>query len=151
MNPSDPIFLECLVQIKQDEGFRAHAYVCPAGALTIGFGRNIDQDRGGPGISEAEAAVLLSNDISACTADLMKVFPAWPTFGTRRQATLVNLRYQLGPHRFRGFKNMIACINNSDWAGAARELRSSALAKQTPSRTLRRAEEIASGLSQGKP
>ena len=144
MSPDDDIFLECLVQIKKDEGFRAHAYVCPAGALTIGFGRNVDEDRGGPGITEAEAAVMLSNDITACDDDLRSLFPAWDTMSPRRRATLVNLRFQLGPHRFRGFKNMVACVNHGDWSGAARELRDSTMYRDrgTHARTERRASEL---------
>lgn len=142
-NPSDPIFLECLVQIKADEGFRSHAYVCPAGALTVGYGRNIDT--GGPGITDAEAQVLLSNDISECDADLAKVFAGWSGFSLRRRATLVNLRFQLGPSRFRAFRKMIAAIENGDWAEAAKELRDSNLARQTPGRTLRRAAELEQG------
>ena len=142
-NPSDPIFLECLVQIKADEGFRSHAYVCPAGALTVGYGRNIDT--GGPGITDAEAQVLLSNAISECDADLAKVFSGWSGFSLRRRATLVNLRFQLGPSRFRAFRKMIPAIENGDWAEAAKELRDSNLARQTPGRTLRRADELEQG------
>ena len=142
MNPSDPIFLECLIQIKQDEGFESHARKCPAGALTIGYGRNVDADYGGPGITEAEGQVLLSNDITICDDDLRKVFPKWDEFTLRRRSTLLNLRYQLGPSRFRGFKNMIACIHHGDWTGAARELRDSKLHRETPKRTERRAQEL---------
>lgn len=143
MNPSDPIFLECLVQIKMDEGFRNKAYVCPAGKLTIGYGRNIDVD--GPGISEAEGQVLLNNDITECDEDLRKVFSNWDTLSVRVRSTLVNLRYQLGPARFRGFRKMIAAIEKGDLPEAARELRDSNLARQTPARTLRRASELEQG------
>ena len=143
MNPSDPIFLECLVQIKQDEGFRNSAYVCPAGALTIGYGRNIDT--GGAGISEAEGQVLLSNDITLCDDDLRGLFQNWDTLSVRARATLVNLRFQLGPSRFRAFRKMVAAIQNGDFVEAAKELRDSALAKQTPARTLRRAAELEQG------
>lgn len=143
MNPSDPIFLECLVQIKEDEGFRSQAYVCPAGALTIGYGRNIDT--GGPGITEAEGQVLLSNDITACDADLRKVFSGWDGFSLRHRATLLNLRFQLGPARFRAFRKMIAAIDKGDWLEAAKELADSNLARQTPQRTGRRVRELEQG------
>lgn len=144
MNPSDPIFLECLVQIKDDEGFEDKARPCPAGFLTIGYGRNVDPN-GGKGITEAEAQVLLSNDITECDADLRKVFAAWDTFSLRRKATLLNLRFQLGPSRFRGFRKMIAAIEKDDWELAAAELRDSHLMTQTPRRTSRRAGELEQG------
>lgn len=143
MNPSDPIFLECLVQIKQDEGFRARAYVCPAGKLTIGYGRNISET--GPGITGSEAEVLLSNDITACDADCRALYPGWDTFSLRRKATLVNLRFQLGGSGLRGFRKMNAAINAGDWETAARELADSALMTQTPNRTSRRVREIEEG------
>ena len=63
----------------------------------------------------------------------------------RRRATLVNLRFQLGPSRFRAFRKMIAAIENGDWPEAAKELRDSNLARQTPGRTLRRADELEQG------
>lgn len=144
MNPSDPIFLECLVQIKEDEGFRSHAYVCPEGFLTIGYGRNIDPN-GGKGISKEEGQAQLFNDITECDEDLRKVFAAWDTFSLRRKATLLNLRFQLGPSRFRGFRKMIAAIEKDDWELAAAELRDSHLMTQTPRRTSRRASELEQG------
>lgn len=144
MNPSDPIFLECLVQIKEDEGFSSHAYLCPSGFLTIGYGRNVDPN-GGKGITEAEGQVLLSNDITECDDDLRRVFAAWDSFSLRRRATLLNLRFQLGPSRFRGFRKMIAAIEKGDWEQAASELRDSHMMTQAPRRTGRRANELEQG------
>jgi lysozyme len=143
VSPRDDIFIECLVQIKQDEGFRNSAYVCPAGALTIGYGRNIDT--GGAGITEAEGQVLLANDITACDDDLRGLFRNWDSLSARVRATLINLRFQLGPSRFRAFRKMIAAIQNGDFVEAARQLRDSNLARQTPGRTLRRAAELEQG------
>jgi lysozyme len=147
VNPSDSIFLECLCQLKADEGFRAGVYVCPAGALTIGYGRNVDTDKGGPGITTAEAEVMLSNDITTCDDDLRKLFAGWDGFGVRRRAALVNLRYQLGPHRLRAFSNMISAINGGDWPAAAFHLRDSAMYRDrgTHGRTERRAKELEQG------
>jgi len=147
VNPTDDIFLECLVQLKQDEGFRGGVYVCPAGALTIGYGRNVDTDKGGPGITKAEGEVMLSNDITACDDDLRTLFPDYAEYSHRRRATLVNLRYQLGPYRLRKFANMVAAIQAGDWYGAARELRDSAMYRDrgTHARTERRAKELEQG------
>lgn len=48
--------------VKQFEGFRAEAYYCPAGKLTIGYGhtRGVSQ---GDGITENEAEELLLEDL----------------------------------------------------------------------------------------
>jgi lysozyme len=46
-------------QIKRHEGKRLNPYVCSAGKLTIGYGRNLE-DRG---ITDDEALLMLHNDI----------------------------------------------------------------------------------------
>ncbi|HBG39910.1 MAG TPA: lysozyme [Porphyromonadaceae bacterium] len=48
--------------IKQHEGFVPHAYRCPAGVWTIGYGHTGEVKRGDM-ISKAEAEVLLRKDI----------------------------------------------------------------------------------------
>ena len=53
-------------QLRRDEGFRPYPYLCTGGALTIGYGRNIARDKGGPGLAEVEAAFMLRNDVAAC-------------------------------------------------------------------------------------
>lgn len=140
-------------QIRQDEGFRSHVYVCPAGFLTIGYGRNVDTT--GPGITEPEAAALLANDLAACAADLASLFPGWPGFSLQRQATLINLRFQLGARGFRGFGGMVKAIQAGDWPRAASEVAwrnpdvsprvPSPLMTQTPGRTSRRVRELEQG------
>ena len=49
-------------QLIRHEGLRLTPYRCPAGRLTIGVGRNLEEK----GISEQEAMVLLENDNKAC-------------------------------------------------------------------------------------
>lgn len=48
--------------LKQEEGFKPHAYKDSLGYLTIGYGRMIDERLGGY-LSEEEAGFLLENDI----------------------------------------------------------------------------------------
>lgn len=145
MSPLDDAHARAREQLKLDEGYRRHAYVCPAGAITVGYGRNIDKDAGGPGISAEEAGQLLDNDIAACGNDLSALFPAWVAFSHVRKAALINLRYQLGPARFRAFRKMIAAIDKGDWLTAAAELADSNIMKQTPIRTARRVNELEIG------
>lgn len=49
--------------IKSFEGFKARAYLCPAGILTIGYGSTGPHVRRGMAITEAEALVLLDRDL----------------------------------------------------------------------------------------
>jgi len=98
-------------QIKQDEGLRLKPYRCTAGKLTIAYGRNLE----GRGITIEEAELMLTNDIVDCLADLRRVFAGFDTLNDNRKGALLNMRYQLGPNRFKGFKNMIAAIKQNDW------------------------------------
>ena len=138
----------CLNQIPQDEQSGKHAqypYVCPAGALTIGWGRNIDRTHGGKGISLATANQMLAEDLDECADDLAAIFSRWGDFSDRRKAALVNVRFQVGPGGFRKFRLMIAAIDRGDWDAAADQLLNSALHQQATARTVRRAGELRQG------
>ena len=108
-------------QLINHEGLRQHPYRCTAGKLSIGVGRNLDD----VGITAEEAYFLLFNDIAGCKKDLQDIFPAWATFSIGRQWALIDLRFNLGPVRFRGFNRMIAAIRTGDWSRAAAELKES--------------------------
>ena len=56
--------------IIKHEGLKLKPYICPAGKITIGVGRNIEDN----GISEDEAMYLLNNDIKRCKTELMEIF-----------------------------------------------------------------------------
>ena len=49
----------------------------------------------------------------------------WEAFTEGRRRALLDLRFNLGPQKFRGFKKMIRAIHSGDWAGAAVELKNS--------------------------
>ena len=51
------------------EGLKLRAYLCPAGKITVGVGRNLED----AGISEKEALFLLDNDIEQMTARVAKM------------------------------------------------------------------------------
>ena len=108
-------------QLIHHEGLRLHPYRCTAGKLTIGVGRNIEDN----GITRDEAMYMLENDIQQCFADLAELFPDFQKFSSARQYALVDLRFNLGPNRFRSFRRMIAAIREQDWEEAAIELKDS--------------------------
>lgn len=72
-------------KIKRHEGLKLKPYRCTANKLTIGYGRNIDD----VGISEAEAEVLLSNDLERCANEVAKHVDAFDKLNDARQAVLV--------------------------------------------------------------
>jgi lysozyme len=128
--------------IRSHEGYRRFVYRCPAGFATVGIGRNIDQ--GGKGVSEEESLFLLEQDVSECIDDLSS-FSWWHDLNDARQAALVDMRFNLGPSRFRRFKKMIAAIDDGDFREAARQMLDSRAAQQTGSRYVTLAKMLSSG------
>jgi len=108
-------------QLVKHEGIRLTPYHCPAGKLTIGVGRNLEDK----GITEKEALVLLENDIEECRRDLEEIFQGFDLLPESVQLVLVDMRFNLGPNRFRNFKRMIAAVKNQDFNLAAEEMRNS--------------------------
>ena len=140
--------MDLFERIKRDEGFRRHGYRDHLGVLTIGYGRNIDAEAGGPGITESEASILLARDLDGAERDLQLIFPRWAEFNQVRQQALVNMRFQLGPTRFRSFRRMIRAINAGRWVLASQEALDSRWAGQTPGRAYRIARELRTGVVQ---
>jgi lysozyme len=101
-----------------DEGMVLKPYRCSSGKLTIGVGRNIED----VGISEDEARYLLRNDIRNCIADLNSMNIYRTDLSLNRWCVLVNMRFNLGPNRFRQFKKMLSAIYLKDFEKAADEM-----------------------------
>lgn len=109
-------------QLIEHEGLGKKVYTCPAGRLTIGVGRNLE-DRG---ITEEEALFLLANDIRECEEDLRKIFDNYDGLDQARKQVLIDMRFNLGPNRFRNFRKMIAAVQGRDFKRAAEEMKDSA-------------------------
>jgi len=117
----------------KDEGLRLKPYRCTAGKLSIGVGRNIEDK----GISEKEAVFLLGNDISECVDDLSSLFDDFLQLPENIQHVLINMRFQLGPKGFRGFRMMIKAVKAADWPEMIRQMKDSSWYVQTPNRANR--------------
>ena len=117
-----------------EEGFRAHSYVCTAGAITVA---------GGLGISEDEAQLMLKNDITRCINELENL--SWfNDLDSKRQSVIIHLNFWIGTPRMLMFKNMITALQAGDFNLAASELLDSKLARDIPARATRLAEELRS-------
>lgn len=101
-----------------DEGYALKPYRCPAGKLTIGVGRNLED----VGMSPREVMDMLDHDVDGAVADLAGSFPWFVTLDAVRQRAVVNLRFNLGPKRFRTFKKFLAAMAAGDYDTAAEEL-----------------------------
>lgn len=112
------------------EGEQLKVYRCPAGKLTIGVGRNLED----LGITVSESRYLLANDILRVARELDESFPWWRGFSDVRQAVLIDMCFNLGMPRLKGFRLMLAAIEGGDWSEAARQMRDSKWAADVKTR-----------------
>ena len=132
-------------QLILHEGLRLKVYRCPAGYWTIGVGRNLEAkslSRGEQqyilgcdgltpqqvigllkrrGITKEEALLLLAHDIEDCEQDL-KQFDWFDRLDPVRKKVVIDMRFNLGPGGFRGFKKMITALVRGDYKAAAAEM-----------------------------
>lgn len=132
-----------VAQLKRHEGVKSHAYKCTANMITVGVGRNIDEN-GGIGLSDDEINYLLENDIKRCKQELIAL--SWFTdLDSVRQDALVNLCFNLGLTRLMGFNNAMAAMAEGDYERAADEFYDSRWAKQVKSRADEVCEMVRTG------
>ncbi len=122
------------------EGLKLKPYRDSMGKLTIGIGRNLDDD----GISDDEALFLLTNDIHRCELQL-KSYPWYIFQPPIVQKALINMCFNLGIDKLLGFKNMIAALNDKDYTRASLEALDSKWAIEVG----RRAKDIALMIREG--
>ena len=114
---------EGLALIRRFEGFRAHAYKCPAGVWTIGYGHT--EGAGPPAvvngmtISEAEAERLLAADAGTFAKGVAASLTR-PLSDTQFSA-LVSFAYNAGLGNFRK-SSVRAAVNAGDLAAVPRRL-----------------------------
>lgn len=132
-------------QLRLHEGFVSYVYEdnTPDKYLTIGIGRLVDQRAGG-GITEDEALFLLEHDIQKAVA-FAEGYSWYSGLDDVRQNAVIEMIFNLGPNRFRGFKKMIAAIEAGDFDEAAEQALDSKWAVQVGNRALRLSEQMRSG------
>lgn len=128
-------------RIIRHEGLRLKPYRCTAGKLTIGVGRNIEDN----GISKEEADFMLMNDIAQCYKELQQNYPWEKDLSPRRRGVLVEMIFNMGIARFKKFQNMLLACQRGDFETAAKEALDSAWHKQVG----KRAEVLAQVLKEG--
>lgn len=127
--------------IKPEESLQLKPYQCPAGKLTIGYGRNLEDN----GITEEEAEVLLENDIETAALALKNVYPWYTGLNYVRQAVLIDMVYNLGFSGFMKFRHMLKALAQGNYRQASVEMLNSAWSKQVGKRAARLAERMYTG------
>lgn len=127
--------------LEKEEGFRARPYRCTAGALTVGFGTNLDA-----GITRRQAEALMTLEIEEDILPVLrKNLPWFDTLNEVRQTVLISMAYQMGTKGLLGFKTTLMYIGQGNYAAAATQMLSSKWARQTPNRARRQAEMMRTG------
>lgn len=130
--------------IRDEGGYQQYAYQDSLGLWTVGYGRCIDRHRG-KGISEAEAALLLDNDIRDTVGELMTALPWFPQLDEVRQGVLINMAFNLGVAGLLEFKATLAEVKAGRWMEAAGHMMQSKWATQVGNRAKRLATQMMTG------
>lgn len=135
--------MSLLENIKAHEGFRDHIYKDSLGKATIGYGFLVsalspDELALNNGKTEPMSKEVAEKILNLKVAKLQKrVFQCLSWLQSKPQNvqdTLVEIAYQLGLAGLMGFHHTLSCIEASDYAQAARNLKASLLYRQTPKR-----------------
>lgn len=138
------------------EGLRLKPYICPAGKLTIGIGRNTEENpftkeelaRIGNwknGITREQAYWLCQNDIERCIKELRNNLIWFEKLDAERKYALIDLCFQLGIIGLLKFKRTLGSIAVGNYELAAEQVLESKYAKQTPDRAKRISNLIKTG------
>lgn len=129
------------LQMVRAEGNKGRIYQDSEGNWSGGIGRNLSQN----GLYPSEVALMFDNDTTLVLSDLRTAFPWWLSIDDVRQRAFAEMRFNLGPLRFRMFVKMLAAAAIADWATASAEIEHSEAATQLPSRYARIAAMIRTG------
>jgi len=128
-------------QIRMHEGVEYKVYLDTKGISTIGVGRNLE----GRGLSADEVDYLLGNDLDICVDELNKSFKWYAGLDDIRKRVLVDMAFNLGMPRLKGFVKMLEEIKKENWSEAAIEMLESRWADQVGNRASRLSEMMETG------
>jgi lysozyme len=128
-------------QLRMHEGVENKVYLDTEGIETIGVGRNL-KDRG---LTNDEIDFLLDGDIKICVKELEQTFDWYDDLDDIRKRVLIDMMFNLGMPRLKGFANMLKAIEAGAWKNAAVEMLDSKWAEQVGNRASRLSEMMETG------
>jgi lysozyme len=129
--------------LRRHEGVRNFVYVCSEGYETIGVGRNIADS--GLGLSDDEVDYLLDNDIKRVREELNDEYYWFGALNDARQEAMIDISFNLGQTRLRGFKKALDAMSTEDFDRAADEFMDSKWSEQVGNRATEVTEMIRTG------
>lgn len=101
---------------KEFEGCRLKPYKCPAGKLTIGYGRNLDD----VGISQAEADMMFERDFAKAEADVRDLCKEFDInvddLIEQRFYVLTDMCFNIGKGGLKKFKKLFSALKKASAA-----------------------------------
>ena len=135
MNESDLLPL-LILNLRRDEGVRHKPYKDTVGKLTIGVGRNLDDN----GISEDEMNLMLANDVHRHIEEANRMWPWIKQKPVAVKLGLYNMAFNMGIPVLSQFTTMLDRLEKDDYEAAAVAALNSKWAKQVGKRAARIAE-----------
>jgi lysozyme len=127
-------------QLREHEGVRLMPYTDTVGKTTIGVGRNLSDN----GISQATCDQMLDEDIGHALEDL-QTFAWFAELDEVRQRVLIDMVFNIGLTRLRGFTRMLTAVESGDYDEAATQMLDSRWAAQVVQRAARLAGMMRTG------
>lgn len=147
-------------QLITDEGLKLFPYRCTANKISIGVGRNLEDnpltltelifigirertpsgviaELTQKGLTHGDAMYLLENDVDKVVSQLKKALPWFDSKPDAVQRVLSNLCFNIGITRLLEFKRTLALIKADKYEDAAREMLNSKWANQVGARSVR--------------
>jgi lysozyme len=154
MKIKDIILLEILIDdLKYDEGYRPFIYDDATGKRinwdairehqlikgtpTVGIGHNIEARD----FSEDIINRMFLEDLTIAMKGAAESFQFYQRLSLNRRRVIVNMVFNMGLYNVKGFKKMIAAIENKDFKEASNQMLDSAWARNPY--TARRARQLA--------
>ena len=144
------IFQRLEAQVCRDEGFRAAPYLDTVGVATIGYGsiringRPVTLDD--TPVSEPTAREMMRSELYESCINAQKMFTRFDRMSHVRQECLVNMAYNLGPTRLRGFKKLIAAAESMNYSEMAVQAKDSKWFDQVGQRAIRICNALETGV-----
>ena len=130
--------------LRRHEGVEPYAYKDHLGYTTVGVGRCLEKDVG-MGLSDDEIDYLLKNDIVRVQEELSEEYDWFADLDQVRQEAMINLSFNLGATRLRGFRNALAAMAEEDYETAANEFMDSKWSSQVGRRAYEVTQMIRTG------
>lgn len=142
--------LPLVERLKKSEGYRSLVYMDTKGNLTIGYGTNLGKLILPPGVSFKQigirqvngvtptiAEALLLNVLLPSVEDLREAIPWFDQLDEVRQRVLADMVYNLGTPGLLRWPIFLGQVQRGEYQAAARNMRSTAWARDVGERAIR--------------